>query len=102
MTLAVPSTASISDSAANPSSHSRVRRETQIKQRHRRGIGLKNFKRPFSVFRQKDFVILAQRPFHLSPDGFVVIDDEQFVFHHLVSKATLPGKLCRCRARFLT
>ena len=59
----------------------RARWETQIKQRHRRGVGLKGFNRPFSVFCEMNFVILAQRPFHLSPDRFVVIDDKHFVFH---------------------
>jgi hypothetical protein len=58
-----------------------ARWQTQIKQRHRRGVGLEGFKGPFSVFGEMNFVILAQRPFHLSPDRFVVIDDEQFVFH---------------------
>src|SRR5438034_805570 len=37
-----------------------ARWETQIKQRHRRGVGLEDFKGPFSVFGEMNLVVLVQ------------------------------------------
>ena len=34
-----------------------------------------------AVSRQQDFVVLTDRPLHLSTDLLVVVDDEQFRFH---------------------
>src|SRR5439155_13089466 len=58
-----------------------ARWETQVKQGHRREIGLKGLERSSSVFAEMNFVLLAQRPFHLSADRLVIVYNEQPRLH---------------------
>src|SRR5687767_15275744 len=56
---------------------------------------------PISIFRQANFIILAQSPLHLGTYLFVIIDDQQPGFHaasfSIRSEERRVGKECRSR-----
>src|SRR5688500_72998 len=55
--------------------------QTQVKQHHGRALGLERLDGGATIFRQANFIILAQSPLHLGTYLFVIIDDQQPGFH---------------------
>ena len=54
----------------------RPRRQSKIEGNDRHFPGAHGLERTRSILGEEDFVILGQRPFHLRPQIFVIINDE--------------------------
>ena len=59
----------------------RIGWQTQIQHRGTRLAGLELRQSPGSILGQNDFVVLRESPLHLSPNLFVVVNNQQFGFH---------------------
>ncbi len=59
----------------------RMRRQSQVQQHHQGRPAQEGLQGARTITRQRDFVVLCQRPLHLGADFLVVVNNQQFGFH---------------------